>query len=93
MSISDYPDEFVQVKERVRSLSLQLGRDAAKMEAAFYVTVNLKRRRGGGSGGGGPVPARGTTGSTSGETAGGRTGRRKRPRSEYGGTLMPGRIR
>ena len=41
MSISDYPDEFVQVKERVRSLSLQLGRDAAKMEAAFYVTVNL----------------------------------------------------
>ena len=41
ISISDYPDEFVKVGEKIRSQSEQLGRDAARTEAAFYVTVNL----------------------------------------------------
>ena len=41
VSISDYPEEYVQVRERVRNHAEALGNDFSGMEAVFYVTVNL----------------------------------------------------
>ena len=41
MSISDYPAEYARVVERVRGYAAEYGKDAAALEASFYMTVNL----------------------------------------------------
>jgi alkanesulfonate monooxygenase SsuD/methylene tetrahydromethanopterin reductase-like flavin-dependent oxidoreductase (luciferase family) len=41
ISISDYPDEFTQVNERVKHHAEASGRDYESMERVFYMTVNL----------------------------------------------------
>ena len=41
ISISDTPAEYCQLVQRVRAIHADLGRDSAKFEAAFYMTVNL----------------------------------------------------
>ena len=41
MSISDYPDEYARVVERVGHHARDLGRDEASLERAFYMTVNI----------------------------------------------------
>ena len=41
MSISDTPDEYAQVVERVRTIAAERGRDPAGLEAVFYLTVNM----------------------------------------------------
>jgi len=41
ISISDTPGEYFQLVQRVRAIHADLGRDPAKFEAAFYMTVNL----------------------------------------------------
>jgi alkanesulfonate monooxygenase SsuD/methylene tetrahydromethanopterin reductase-like flavin-dependent oxidoreductase (luciferase family) len=41
ISISDYPEEYAKVTERVRFHAQKLDKDFTKMEAAFYMTVNL----------------------------------------------------
>ena len=41
ISISDYPDEFTQVNDRVKFHAEALGRDYEAMERVFYLTVNL----------------------------------------------------
>ena len=41
ISISDTPEEYAQLLERVRALHADLGRDPANFESTFYMTVNL----------------------------------------------------
>lgn len=41
ISISDTPDEYSQVVERVVSMAAQLGREPAHLEKVFYLTVNM----------------------------------------------------
>ena len=41
ISISDYPEEYAQVTERVRHYAEADGKDFGAVEAAFYMTVNL----------------------------------------------------
>lgn len=41
ISISDYPDEYALLKERVDEHTTEAGGDPASHEAAFYMTVNL----------------------------------------------------
>ena len=41
ISISDTPEEFAQVVDRVRAYAGEEGRDPQKIEAVFYMTVNL----------------------------------------------------
>ena len=41
ISISDYPEEYAQVTERVMHHAEAAGRDFEAIEAAFYMTVNL----------------------------------------------------
>ena len=41
ISISDTPDEYRQVVERVQSMASELGRDMDKFEKVFYLTVNV----------------------------------------------------
>ena len=45
ISISDTPEEFAQVVDRVRAYAGEAGRDPEKMEAVFYMTVNLSASR------------------------------------------------
>ena len=45
ISISDTPEEYAQVAERVRVYAAQEGKEFHKMEAAFYMTVNLGEDR------------------------------------------------
>ena len=42
MSISDYPDEYAQVVDRVRGYTAEYGGDPESPEATFYMTVNLR---------------------------------------------------
>ena len=42
MSISDYPDEYSRVVDRVRGYTAEYGGDADAPEATFYMTVNLR---------------------------------------------------
>ena len=41
IGISDTPQEYAMVAERVRSYAAEYGRDFDRMESAFYMTVNL----------------------------------------------------
>ncbi len=41
ISISDYPDEYDKVIQRVRHHAGTLGRDEGRLERAFYMTVNI----------------------------------------------------
>ena len=41
MSISDTPEEYSQLVQRVRAIAADLGRDLDSFETAFYLTVNL----------------------------------------------------
>ena len=41
MSISDYPDEYGKVVERVEHHAALLGRDERSLERTFYMTVNI----------------------------------------------------
>lgn len=41
ISISDYPEEYAQVVEKVRGYAEEYGRDFKQMESTFYMTVNL----------------------------------------------------
>ena len=41
ISISDTPDEFSQVIQRVEEKAAKLGRDPGSLEKAFYLTVNM----------------------------------------------------
>lgn len=43
MSISDYPDEYARVADKVRGYVAERGGDPEKAEASFYMTVNLNR--------------------------------------------------
>ncbi len=43
ISISDYPEEYAKVAERVRHYASAAGRDFHKLESAFYMTVNVGR--------------------------------------------------
>ena len=43
ISISDYSDEYAQVTAKVRGYAEEAGKDFDRMEAAFYMTINLKR--------------------------------------------------
>ena len=43
ISISDYPEEYALVSEKVRGYATEEGRNYDEMEAAFYMTVNLDR--------------------------------------------------
>ena len=42
MSISDYPDEYSRVVDRVRGYTAEYGGDSEAPEATFYMTVNLR---------------------------------------------------
>lgn len=42
MSISDYPDEYARVVDRVRGYTAEYGGDSETPEATFYMTVNLR---------------------------------------------------
>ena len=42
MSISDYPDEYTRVVDRVRGYTAEYGGDPEAPEATFYMTVNLR---------------------------------------------------
>ena len=42
MSISDYPDEYARVVDRVRSYTAEYGGDPESPEATYYMTVNLR---------------------------------------------------
>lgn len=42
MSISDYPDEYARVVDRVRGYTAEYGGDPEAPEATFYMTVNLR---------------------------------------------------
>ena len=41
IGISDTPEEYAKVAEKVRAYSAEYGRDFDRMESAFYMTVNL----------------------------------------------------
>ena len=41
ISISDTPEEYAQVVNRVRAIAAELGRDPARLETVFYLTVNV----------------------------------------------------
>ena len=41
ISVTDTPEEYSRVIERVRAFASEEGRDFSKMESAFYMTVNL----------------------------------------------------
>ena len=41
ISISDTPDEYAQLVQRVRAMASDLGRDADSLEAVMYLTVNV----------------------------------------------------
>jgi alkanesulfonate monooxygenase SsuD/methylene tetrahydromethanopterin reductase-like flavin-dependent oxidoreductase (luciferase family) len=41
ISISDTPEEYSQLLQRVREMVNSLGRDVAQFETAFYLTVNM----------------------------------------------------
>ena len=41
ISISDSPEEYAQLVQKVRGIHSELGRDPRKFEATFYMTVNL----------------------------------------------------
>lgn len=41
IGISDTPEEYAKVAEKVRDYSAEYGRDFDRMESAFYMTVNL----------------------------------------------------
>ena len=41
ISISDYPDEYSKVVQRVQNHAGQLGRDSETLERSFYMTVNI----------------------------------------------------
>ena len=41
MSISDYPDEYERVADKVRGYVAERGGDPEKAEASFYMTVNI----------------------------------------------------
>lgn len=41
ISISDYPDEYQKVTDKVREFAQRDGKDFGSMEATFYMTVNL----------------------------------------------------
>lgn len=43
ISISDYPEEYARVTERVRHYATRAGRDFHRLEPAFYMTVNIGR--------------------------------------------------
>ena len=43
ISISDTPEEYAQVTDKVRAYASDEGKDFRNMEAAFYMTVNLAR--------------------------------------------------
>ena len=45
ISISDTPEEFALVTDKVRHYAGECGRDFDSMESAFYMTVNLNRDR------------------------------------------------
>ncbi len=45
ISISDTPEEFALVADKVRGYVGEFGRDFDSMESAFYMTVNLKEDR------------------------------------------------
>ena len=42
MSISDYPDDYARVVDRVRGYTAEYGGDPESPEATFYMTVNLR---------------------------------------------------
>lgn len=42
MSISDYPDEYARVVDRVRGYTAEYGGDPDTPEATYYMTVNLR---------------------------------------------------
>ena len=42
MSISDYPDDYARVVDRVRGYTAEYGGDPEAPEATFYMTVNLR---------------------------------------------------
>jgi alkanesulfonate monooxygenase SsuD/methylene tetrahydromethanopterin reductase-like flavin-dependent oxidoreductase (luciferase family) len=41
ISISDTPEEYAQVVNRVREIAAELGRDPVRLETVFYLTVNV----------------------------------------------------
>ena len=41
ISISDTPEEFAKVVARVRGIAAEFGRDPARLETVFYMTVNV----------------------------------------------------
>ena len=43
ISISDYPDEYAKVLERVRAYADEYGRNQDDIEPTFYMTVNMNR--------------------------------------------------
>ena len=43
ISISDRPEEYAQVRQKVGSYASEFGKELERMEAAFYMTVNLDR--------------------------------------------------
>ena len=45
ISISDTPEEFALVADKVRHYAGVYGRDFEGMESAFYMTVNMRRDR------------------------------------------------
>ena len=45
ISISDTPEEYARVAEKVRMYAGEEGRDFDQMESVFYMTVNLKQDR------------------------------------------------
>ena len=45
ISISDTPEEYARVVEKVRMYAGEEGRDFDQMESVFYMTVNLKQDR------------------------------------------------
>ncbi len=46
ISISDSPEEYSQLIQKVRGIHSELGRDPANFEATFYMTVNLNSDEG-----------------------------------------------
>ena len=43
MGISDSPDQYAEVLDRVHTYAAESGRDPAGMESAFYMTINLSK--------------------------------------------------
>ncbi|MDA0769254.1 MAG: hypothetical protein BZY79_03440 [SAR202 cluster bacterium Casp-Chloro-G4] len=42
MSISDYPDEYARLVEKVQGYAHDYGKDPSKLERTFYMTVNMQ---------------------------------------------------